>query len=515
MVKGFLPVAEAFERALTERLFSRIFCGDKSLWLGERSALVAERFGWVRSAERMLVGDVEGLNGFSFGDAPAADVSSLSSSFAGFFGRFGRVVLAGMGGSSLGAEAIASHLGGELVVLSSVHPARVSSVLLDVSREVLADTVLVASSKSGTTVETRSMLAVFERALVEVGLTPCEHVVVITDPGTPLASYARECGYRVVLGFSDVGGRFSALSPYGTVPAELVLAENTGAGVGVAGVLRDGLRAAKDFSRDDPGNPAFRLALALYELSVSGECVLSLPAGEGRASEAFVAWVTQLVAESSGKDGLGLLPVSGRDVLPVVREAFSSSVSLGERIMLWQFAVTAFCWLLDVNPFDQPDVESAKDAARRLLARTPGVDVASCEAVPGSVRELAGLFKDADYYALLCYVNVDDELLVSELRGVRDALQTVSGKPVALSFGPDYLHSVGQAHKGGAGRGGFLVVADAGVEDVPIPGESHSFGGLLLAQAEGDACALREHGKNVLFFCGDAVGVLLRNLRDI
>jgi glucose-6-phosphate isomerase len=422
-----------------------------------------------------------------------------------------QVVLCGMGGSSLAPEVICREAGVPLTVLDSTHPDQVRSAL----GGDLARVVVVVSSKSGGTVETDSQRRSFAEAFSAAGIDARSRIVVVTDPGSPLEKLARDEGYRqVFLADPHVGGRYSALTAFGLVPSAL-------AGADVERLL-DEARPALELTGDSPG---LQLGAAL---GASGRDKVVLDTS-GSPLAGFGDWAEQLIAESTGKEGKGLLPVVVEDGAPEVRwpaddvhvVRFAEPApetgtlvtgSLGEQLVTWEVAVAVAGRLLGINPFDQPDVESAKAAARGLLESTPEAEppafvdgAVEVRATPGlldgasSVAEaVEALLRTVDprgYLAVMAYL---DRLRDEALADVRGPLARRTERPVTFGWGPRFLHSTGQYHKGGPPIGSFLQVTGLVTEDLAVPGRSFTYGGLIAAQAAGDAQVLAEHGRPVL-----------------
>jgi glucose-6-phosphate isomerase len=423
-----------------------------------------------------------------------------------------RVVLCGMGGSSLAPEVICATYGVPLVTLDTTDPAQVRAALVELDR-----TVFVVSSKSGSTVETDSHL----RLAVEA--TGWDRVVVVTDPGSALAEAAEANGARAVfLANPNVGGRYSALSAFGLVPSAL-------AGVDVAPLLSDAAAALADLSRDD-GNPGLDLGAALGGCGAAGrDKVVIVDAGSGFAG--FGDWAEQLVAESTGKQGRGLLPVvveapnapgtkfTATGDVHVVRLGSpgpnSTSVSgpLGAAFLVWEYATAIAGRLLAIDPFDQPDVESAKKSARALLD-SPG-DAGGAPVltdgpveVYGDAALLTGLTTVAEvveavlravpplgYLAVHAYLDRFADAAAAKLRA---RLAAITPRPVTFGWGPRFLHSTGQYHKGGPANGVYLQLTGAHAADVEVPGRPFTLGQLQLAQALGDGRVLAERGRPVV-----------------
>ena len=419
------------------------------------------------------------------------------------------VVLSGMGGSSLFPEVLARTFGPatgspRLRVIDSTDPAAV----LRVEREVpWASALVVAASKSGTTVETLAHLARFGARLADVhGDAAARRVVAVTDPGSPLAARGAADGFRaVVAGDPDVGGRFSALSPFGLLPAAL-LGVDVDALVGAAADLR--ARAVADPA--DPEGPA-ALGAFLAEGAAAGRDVLHLLVPPG--AEPFGAWIEQLVAESTGKDGRGVLPVVTRaagDVrpgprrmvvalgmdagdlvgsdVPVLALPRPDGAALGAEVLRWMLATALLGARLGVDPFDQPDVAAAKAATAEALRTGAG---------PGPAESFRALDADlaaARYLAVLAYVDPGGEQ-ADALEARCRVLARELDVPVTLGIGPRYLHSTGQYHKGGPPGGVFAVVVGDDPQDADVPGLPYGFSALKRAQAAGDLTALRAAGR--------------------
>ena len=497
---------ERYVPALVEdKVATRIFAKDHTLWGPEAESESAIRLGWVEAAtvSQPLVGEILALR-----DALAAEGVT-------------HIVLCGMGGSSLAPEVIAGTAGVELSVLDSTDPEQVSAVLADR----LEETAIVVSSKSGSTVETDSQRRVFEHAFKTAGIDAKSRIIIVTDPGSPLDKTAREAGYRAVFNADpNVGGRFSALTAFGLVPCGL-------AGVDIQAILDEAEEAAEILNEDSSDNIGLALGAALAGTSPLRNKVVIADDGSGIVG--FADWAEQLIAESTGKLGTGILPVvagvdapeanfGADDVLVVRLVSTDSEVELRDnelavagglpsQMLVWEFATAVAGRLLGINPFDQPDVEAAKVAARGLLDARPEatpakfvdgavevrggdwlVDAASAaEAVQALLAELPS----DGYLSVQAYF---DRLAFAQLEGIRDELAAVTGRPVTFGWGPRFLHSTGQFHKGGPAIGAFLQITAASVTDLAIPERPFTFGQLIAAQAAGDAQVLEDHGRPVL-----------------
>ncbi|ARC56868.1 Glucose-6-phosphate isomerase [Frondihabitans sp. 762G35] len=432
-----------------------------------------------------------------------------------------RFVLAGMGGSSLAPEVITRTYGVDLVVLDATEPTQVLTAL----HEDLEHSVLVVSSKSGSTVETASQRKTFEKAFGDAGYDVTERIVVVTDPGSPLDRSAREAGYVVFNADPNIGGRYSALSAFGLVPSGL-------AGADIGELLAEADAVTVELAQDRADNPGLVLGAVLGGTKPLRDKIAIV--ADGTHILGFPDWAEQLIAESTGKLGRGLLPVvigldapeiteglhdvqivrlvanteETRDVAPGEVEI---SGSLGAQIMVWEYAVAVAGRLLEINPFDQPDVESAKIATRALLDDRPEPAPAAFEVDGVEVREVGGVelgdslasavegllsqLTDEGYVSIQAYV---DRVHNPELEETRDVLAARTQRPVTFGWGPRFLHSTGQYHKGGPANGVFLQITQVAETDLEIPDSPFTFGTLVAAQAAGDAKVLSEHGRPVL-----------------
>jgi glucose-6-phosphate isomerase len=490
---------------LAKRLAER----DPTTWGPDAEAEAAQRLGWLdlpESSEALL---------------PQLRELHERLSARGI----DHVVLAGMGGSSLAPEVITRTAGADLTILDSTDPHQVGAALADrIDR-----TVLVVASKSGGTVETDSHRRAYEQAFRNAGLTDAElaeRIVVVTDPGSPLHDEAVKAGYAVVLADPNVGGRYSALSAFGLTPSLL-------AGADVERLLADARVLSADLVDDD--NPGIQLGRAMGDAAMAGRDKLVL-ADAGSGILGFGDWAEQLVAESTGKNGTGILPVvvegieapgfadAGPDAFRVVLgpgrpgvDAAAVSGSLGAQFLLWEYATAVAGKILGINPFDQPNVAESKANTAKILDEsgdgplpegTPAmvegaVEVHGDLATLGSPTDLAGVLAalraqvgPTGYLAVMAYLDRHGD---GDAAGLRPRLAAAAGgRPVTFGWAPRFLHSTGQFHKGGPQVGVFLQITGAVSRDVDVPGRPYTFGRLQLAQALGDLRALTERERPVV-----------------
>ena len=389
------------------------------------------------------------------------------------------VVVCGMGGSSLAPEVLRRTFGVERFhVLDTTHPRAIRALeeKLDLGR-----TLFVSSSKSGTTLETRSHTDYFWERTGKRGAA----FAAITDPGSELEHLARERGFRAVFaGEPSIGGRYSALSPFGIVPAVLM-------GVDAAQLLEHA-QEMREACRSGEGNPGYELGRQFGEGWREGRDKICISDAPGD----FGLWAEQLVAESTGKHGKGLVPAPGESAEGADRQSAQPELpdpyALGAEFFRWEFAIAVAGTYLEINPFNQPDVQAAKDKTNEVLATGAEPELES----EGSVEELLAQKQEGDYACVQAFVEPTPENdrriadLVARLR--RD-----SGLVVTHGYGPRYQHSTGQLHKGGPNTGLFLQVVDDQGDELPIPGKPFGFRRLIRAQAAGDLETLKERGRRV------------------
>jgi transaldolase / glucose-6-phosphate isomerase len=496
------PVAERVRAAVSGNVAQRVWRRDASLWGGPGVPEIEDRLGWLTVSEPML--------------EHASDLHAFASSCLA--DGYTDAVLLGMGGSSLGPEVIRRSFGDvpggmRLTVLDSTHPDAVLGVRESVD---LDRTLFIVSSKSGSTIETLSHYHYF-KALAE----PSQFAVV-TDPGSPLEQLASDNGLRrCFLNPPDIGGRYSVLSYFGLVPAALM-------GVSIEALLHRCQVAEQMCAHYDSSesNSGLWFGAVIGELARQGRDKLTFMISP--PIESFGLWAEQLVAESTGKHGRGILPVVdeplsdtadvyGDDRVFVYRrnlehpeerldaaiEQISAAghptitlpahgpADLGRIFFLTEFAVAVAGWALEINPFDQPNVQEAKDNTARVLGSgsVPSVAVAGDD----ELRALLADAKPPHYVAILGYV-APSSAFDEAVAALRSAIRAATGVATTFGYGPRYLHSTGQLHKGGPPTGRFLQLVSRGERDAEIPGAGYSFGTLIAAQSAGDLETLRAHG---------------------
>jgi glucose-6-phosphate isomerase len=526
----------------------RIWAMDHTVWKPS-SAEITNRLGWLHIAEAMQ-DSVNRLEGFT------ADLRAEGYTHA---------LLLGMGGSSLAPEVFRKTFGVspgflDLAVLDSTDPGAVLALAdrLDLSR-----TLFIVATKSGGTVETLSFFKFFYNQVADtLDITNAGlHFVAITDPGSRLADIAQQYGFRdTFLNDTNIGGRYSALSFFGLVPTALL-------GMDLRRLLDRALQASVGCGTcvEPADNPAARLGVILGELAIAGHDKVTFSISPAIGS--FGDWVEQLIAESTGKEGKGILPVVGEplgspdvygndrlfvqlrldeddsadaalDALeaaghPVVRVRIHELYDLGAQVFMWEMATAIAGHLLSINPFNQPNVEAAKIQARKMVdAYTEAGELPSGEAVPPSAGALDAFLSHAQkgdptsdsgrsYIGIQAYVQPTQETdnLLQTLRiQLRDRYKLAT----TVGYGPRFLHSTGQLHKGDAGNGCFVQLTADDLQDVPIPDQAGSpattmsFGVLKLAQALGDRQALQDAGRPVIrFHLGSDVAAGLRKLIEM
>jgi len=522
------------ERATEERWAERLFDGDTTLWTADPDvgADITDRLGWLRSPEHFTL-QIAALEGFGDGVRDAG---------------FDTVVVMGMGGSSLAPDVLRRTFGSaegypELRILDSTDPLAVAAAMDDLDP---LETLWIVASKSGTTTEPLAFQAA-AWALVEAALRardadqkPGEFFAAITDPGKSVESIPHHDELReAFLNPPDIGGRYSALSYVGLVPASII-------GLDLDALLAAAAEAIGAAREPDAGeNDAVQLGLTIGGLARAGRDKLTFITDP--AIESFGAWLEQLIAESTGKLATGIIPVDlepirhaeayGSDRVfaaltlagsmagdvaaraealrlaghPVIQIEMDDPIDLAGEMVRWEVATAIAGAVLEINPFDQPNVEEAKQLTRRVLADADGDGGgAAREAGTGGIlvqahdeRSLADLLRPTlasleprNYVAIQAFIAPSPEVDAA-LTGLRVALAT-TGCATTAGYGPRFLHSTGQLHKGGPPTGVFLQLTADHPQDRPIPGWPYSFGRLIDAQAHGDREALRAHERPVI-----------------
>jgi glucose-6-phosphate isomerase len=494
-------VTARLERMAHEGLVERIWAGEPAVWGGTaESPELADRLGWL------------GLP-----DSMGQMAPELVDFAEGQRGQARHVVLCGMGGSSLAPEVFWRTFGPQagfpsFTMLDSTAPAAVRAAAPDPS-----DSLFVVSSKSGTTLETMS----FHHYFWELTGRSGSRFVAITDPQGALERLAVDQHFLGVFsGHPEVGGRFSALSVFGLVPAALV-------GIDVATIVERACSMAEKCRAAPAENPGARLGAILGEAALAGRDKLTLVLSPSLGP--FGLWAEQLIAESTGKMGKGILPVvvdrvfdadaygsdrvfvaithAGEEAAsvdglaalasrghPVVHLTLAADEDLGAEFFRWEFATAVACALIDVNPFDQPNVAESKADTKAVLEGDEEIG----EPDPPSALEalLAGV-RRGHYLAIMLY-SAPNRVTDERLRSVRERLERGLGVATTVGYGPRFLHSTGQLHKGGPPTGNFVQVFDRPAEDLDVPGMPYTFGRLLGAQAEGDFRALQRRRRPVV-----------------
>lgn len=490
-------------------LISRIWKKDASVWKNDAGvhAEIRSRLGWL--------------------DAPFAAKKFLPEiiSFADEIKKSGfkTVVLLGMGGSSLCPEVFQKTFGNrkgfpELLVCDSTDPDRVRDIEKKIN---IRKTLFIVSSKSGGTIELVSLFKYFSEK------APPSQFVAITDPGTSLVDLAKTRGFRrVFLADPNVGGRFSALTYFGLVPAALI-------GVDVGKVVDSAIKMAKQCrtQRHDSKNPAAVLGEGMARWAKDGRDKLTIVTPKGL--ESFGDWAEQLVAESTGKEGKGVIPVVGETLAlpsfygpdrffvtleskskpaasfqkklnaletkkhPALRLRLNALTDLGAEFFRWEMATAVACALLKINAFDQPDVQAAKDSTKAILKELNSGTEPIFRKSEGPISTLLSSIKEGDYVGILAFLP-DRPDLRKKLTQLQKRIALKTKKAVTLGIGPRYLHSTGQLHKGGPNIGRFLLITADGAQDLEIPDAAYTFGQLEMAQAAGDYQALRDKGRLVM-----------------
>ncbi|HJS25299.1 MAG TPA: hypothetical protein VJ751_13155, partial [Pyrinomonadaceae bacterium] len=505
-------VNSAMEAAVVNEVAQRIWSKDPSLWKSDEdnAKVIRNSLGWLTVAGEML-GTADEL--VEFAESTRAR-------------GFQHVMVCGMGGSSLCPEVLARTFGQqqgfpELLVLDSTDPDVIAAFAegIDIER-----CLFVIASKSGSTTEPNVFYKFWYDQLSQRSENPGDNFIAITDPGSPLVETARELKFhQTFLNQADIGGRYSALSYFGMVPAALM-------GLDVRRFLdRASLVAQPDVSEKS----ALPLGVIMGECANAGRDKLTLVIDP--SLETLGLWIEQLVAESTGKEGKGILPVNGEqlgspdvygndrlfvsislgavsketknklDALaeaghPVVHRELASVYRLGAEFFEWEFATACAGWRLGINPFDQPNVQEAKDATKELLesfVRRGRLDEREKTAEDEDITTLLDTIKPGDYIAFLNFIEETPEI-DRKFREIRTRLRDATKCAVTVGYGPRFLHSTGQLHKGGPDTGVFFQIIANDQTDFPIPGEDYTFSILKQAQALGDFRALSKRGRRVI-----------------
>ncbi len=526
-------VESALEELKSNDTIARIWSKDPSVWSDkpEHQKIISDSLGWLTVPEQVLE-RVSELTSF------AQEIRAA---------EFTHAVVLGMGGSSLCPEVLRQSFGvqpgyPELLVLDSTVPAAVARIHSQVKLE---STLFIVASKSGSTTEPQMFERYFYEQVKQLrGARAGENFIAITDPGTLLEDQAKELGYRkTFVNWPDIGGRYSALSFFGMVPFALM-------GGDVGELLRRAAAAAKSCRNDAGENPGAALGALLGALANKGVDKLTLVASKEIASLGL--WIEQLVAESTGKEGKGIVPVAGealgepedygkdrvfafiavgsgeaettaklaaleRTGFPVVQQQLSGPLDLGATFFVWEFAAAVACSLLKIDAFDQPNVQESKDNTKRLLAefvangalpqQTPLVQEGALKLY--SEDKSLGTTLDSAIAAHLKKVHAGDYVAVTQyfpetgeadalVQQLRLAVRARTHAATTTGYGPRFLHSTGQLHKGGRNNGVFLQLTSEDAQDVPIPGEPFGFSVLKQAQALGDLESLVKHGRRAV-----------------
>jgi len=454
---------------------------DATLWGESAQSEAAVRLNWIDlpTSSRELLPELDALSAWT-----------RANNLTNF-------ILCGMGGSSLAPEVMAKSFNKKLTILDTTDPGQISAAI-PANPE---NTLVIVGSKSGSTIETASQKALFERIFIDAGLDPIEHFVIITDPGSPLDKSSRASGYKVINADPNVGGRFSALSAFGLVPAALI-------GIDVSVLLDDADLASSTFSQIN--SPAIQLATLLFE-----QCEQNFAITDENSSVIGLGdWIEQLVAESTGKDRRGRLPiviesagakVSGSALKIGLADGVAElnvTATLGEHFILWEWVTALLCRALKVDPFNQPNVTEAKERTGELLEKwgASGVakntakfseanfEVYSSGSSENLAQAIAGLINPkTKYLAVMAYLDRNSD---SQILEIRNLLAHKFDIGVTFGWGPRFLHSTGQFHKGGAQNGAFLQITGESKIDLAIPDKEFTFQTLLMAQALGDAAAI-------------------------
>jgi glucose-6-phosphate isomerase len=494
-----------------EHVSERVWRKDYTLW-SSQAAEITDRLGWLDVMDSMH-GLVPALTAFS----EQVRQDGISD-----------VVLLGMGGSSLGAEVLNQVLGNKpgcprLTVLDSVIPETVNSVRESIDPE---KTLFLVSSKSGTTAETRTLFDYFYAGKSRSS-NAGRHFAAITDPASPLESLARKYDFRhIFLNPEDIGGRFSVLSYFGLVPAAML-----GTDIDKLLLSADAMRKRCGSQVRSDQNDGCRLGAFLGVMAKHGRDKVTIVTSPGLNS--FGLWAEQLIAESTGKGGKGLVPIAGEPLVearfyandrvfvyirlkgddnsngnsfidaiksaghPVMTMEIEDRLELGALFYLWEFAIAVAGILIGIHPFNQPDVQRSKDATKRLLKHYADSKKLPVAETSKNISSLLSQANEGDYFAIMAYIQQTPDT-DSFFDVVRRKVMKTYGVATTLGYGPRFLHSTGQLHKGGPNKGLFLQITSNHYRDIPITGHPYSFGVLSNAESLGDLEALQKLGRRII-----------------
>ena len=540
----------AAKRWATDGTLRSLWSGDASVWTG---ADEAKWLGWLRIVDA-ITEELPKLRAFQ--DKVKA-------------GGFTDVLLLGMGGSSLGPEVLAETFGAQpgfptLHILDSTDPAQIKALRSKVD---LAKTLCIVSSKSGSTLEPNIFAAYFWDEMTKaVGDKAGQHFVAVTDPGSKMQARAEQDGFGdIFYGDKTIGGRYSVLSNFGMVPAAAM-------GLDLEAFVAATMLMVRSCATGTPpaANPGAKLGFILGEAAKAGRDKVTIFASPGLADVG--AWLEQLLAESTGKIGKGIVPVDGEPIgapgvygddrvfaylklhgetgldekiaaleaagQPVVRIEVGKPMQVGQIFFLWEFATAVAGAVIGINPFDQPDVEASKIETKKLMeaysasgslpgetpfAEAGGIklfaDGADAKAlgtdVAAAIKAQFDRVGPGDYVALLAYVH-RDAAAIEALTRLRTTIRDKKRVATCVGFGPRFLHSTGQAYKGGPNSGVVIQITADHPDDLPVPGEKYSFGTVIAAQARGDFDVLAERGRRAMrVHLGADVAAGLKTLTDL
>lgn len=500
----------------------RLWKKDPTLWFPHPVPEITDRLGWL--------------------DLPELNHTALTeyTSFAEEIKAAGTqyIVLLGMGGSSLAPEMYQQIFGNapgfpELIVLDSVHPSAVRHVETTID---LKKTLFIVASKSGTTTETLSLFRYFWQQIDETDINRGDHFIAITDPNTPLVDLAKKRGFRRVFNApSDIGGRYSALATFGLVPAALI-------GLDIHQFLDRALIMSENCAFNVPSEEASGLVLgaALGELALQGRDKITF--FTSTSIQSLPVWIEQLIAESTGKNGKGVIPIVNEPVsastdygndrvfvhlqtendrsqyeetintleemgYPVIRVTLTDPLNVSQEIFYWEIAIAAAGAVLGIHPFNQPNVQMAKDLAREMMEKTQKgtiidstvqtVGMDKPQIVQEALKKWMAQVRDNDYIGIQAYIAPTPEI-TEILQTMRSAFVSQLKVATTSGYGPRFLHSTGQLHKGGPNSGLFIQFIDDLRQDIPVPETTFTFGKLIQAQALGDYQALSQLGRRII-----------------